>query len=409
MKKKNKEKNNKIKEPKNKKTQNNTKQKKEKKNQKKEDSKSLKKKTKRENKKETFIKNNNEENACKIMDLNINMKTHNQNFEFIKTLIKEKIYDSIIFTSVNDIFYIVYIKYESNIIYCYNLIKGQLICEVKQAHSDNIKYIQYILDKKNKRDLIMTISLEKIKIWNINLECLTDIKKKNNDIYKICHISYIHNNNYIHIIESSDEVPILVYNLDGIKIKKIKNNEKIYTLKTFYDDKSSKSYIIVNNVSYLKSYDYDNDKEYTYYFHDTYNEVFQILINNKNDQTQLIGLGRNYPFIIIWNFHNGQKLYDIYLKGNVFSVLDTMNISYSFLWDEQYLCFGICNDIGKGHPGVYTLKLLDLKTLRVCGNLINLKNKRFSLIKKIEHPIYGECLITEIFFNEIGLWKKKEK
>ena len=64
----------------------------------------------------------------------------------------------------------------------------------------------------------MTNSIQKIKIWNIN----SDINKYNNEQYKICHVSYINNNNYIHIIESSYEVPILVYNLDSEKIKEIK-------------------------------------------------------------------------------------------------------------------------------------------------------------------------------------------
>ena len=68
----------------------------------------------------------------------------------------------------------------------------------------------------------MTNSIQKIKIWNIKFECITDINKNNNEQYKICHVSYINNNNYIHIIESSYEVPILVYNLDSEKIKEIK-------------------------------------------------------------------------------------------------------------------------------------------------------------------------------------------
>ena len=257
--------------------------------------------------------------------------------------------DSIVFKSLNSIFYFIYIKYECKTIFCYNLSNEQLFFVIKDAHPDYIKNIKYIFDKQHKRDLIMTISTQKIKIWNaINFQCLTDINKKYNDIYKICDISYISNNNYIHIIESSNEVPILIYDIEGNKIKEIKNEETIYELETFFDDKSSKSYIILNNDSYLKSYDYDNDKEYIYYFHDTYNTLFYILINNKKDETQLIGVGHNYPFIIIWNFHTGEKLYDIYLKGNVKSAFDNFYISYPFLWDEQNLCFGISNDVFKG-------------------------------------------------------------
>ena len=388
------------------------KQKKKEKSKKESDTKLLNKKTKRpkENmEKKINIKINKEENSCKTIDLNINMKEVNQEYILTKTLIKDQIMDSIVFKSLNSIFYFIYIKYECKTIFCYNLSNEQFFFVIKDAHPDYIKNIKYIFDKKHKRDLIMTISTQKIKIWNaINFQCLTDINKKYNDIYKICDISYLSNNNYINFIESSNEVPILIYDFEGKIIKEIKNEETIYELETFFDDKSSKSYIILNNDSYLKSYDYDNDKEYIYYFHDTYNTLFYILINNKKDETQLIGVGHNYPFIIIWNFHTGEKLYDIYLKGNVKSAFDTFYISYPFLWDEQNLCFGISNDVFKGRPGVYSLKILNLKNLNVCNNLINYKDKRFSMVERIQHPIYKECLIIEIYLNEISLWKKKK-
>ena len=101
-------------------------------------------------------------------------------------------------------------------------------------------------------------------------------------------------------------------------------------------------------------------------------------------------------------------MYDIYLKGNVKSAFDNFYISYPFLWDEQNLCFGISNDVFKGRPGVYSLKILNLKNLNVCDNLINYKGKRFSMVERIQHPIYKECLIIEIYLNEISLWKKKK-
>ena len=135
-------------------------------------------------------------------------------------------------------------------------------------------------------------------------------------------------------------------------------------------------------------------------------KYLNIIINNKNEITQLIGVGQSYSFIIIWNFHNGDKLFDIYLKSNIFSVFDTIHIFYPFLWDGKHLCFRISNDINKGKCGVYSLKLFDLKQLKFCDNLINLKNRRFLMVAKSEHPIYGECLITKMFLHEIGLWRK---
>ena len=337
------------------------------------------------------------------------MKDKNQKYTLVKTLMEfeDHIYNSLLFKSLNDIYYILFTKYKSSMIYVYDLNNKQIICIINESHSDNIQSIEHILDKKNKRDLIMIISVQKIKIWNFtNMQCLTEINKNNKDEYKVCYISYL-NNNDIYIIESSSDMPIFVYNIEGNKIKEIKNDETIYAMKAFYDIKTSKSYLVLNSVSYLKSYDFDNDKEYVYYFHDTYNEVFDIVINSKQDETLLIGVGLNYPFIIIWNFHSGDKLYDIYLQSNINSVNDIMYIQFPFLWDEQHLCFIFQNDIGKGFPGVNSIKVLNLNNLNNCDNLIIDKNKRFFILGKIKHPIYGDCLITESQ-NEIGLWKEKE-
>ena len=239
------------------------------------------------------------------------------------------------------------------------------------------------------------------------MKCITEINPKYNDEYKISYISYL-NNDEIYIIESTKEYsPILVYDIEGKTIKKIKNNEVIFAMEAFYDTNSSKSYIVLNNVGYLKSYDYDNNKEYVYYFYDGYDEFFSLRINIKQNETQLIGIGRFYPLIIIWNFHTGDKLYDIYLKANLKSPFDKMSITNPFVWDEQHLCFGFRNNI-KMRCGVYSLKLLNLNNLNICDNLINYKERGFSYIGKIKHPIYGDCLITELFLDNIGLWTKKE-
>ena len=83
-----------------------------------------------------------------------------------------------------------------------------------------------------------------------------------------------------------------------------------------------------------------------------------------------------------------------------------MRITYPFLWDEQHLCFGFSNHFGK-RCGVYSLKLLNLNNLNICDNLINCKERVLWHVNKIKHPIYGDCLITELHLDNIGLWTKK--
>ena len=196
---------------------------------------------------------------------------------------------------------------KKNIIVFYDIINEQIKFQIKNPHSDSIEDIKYIFDKRNKRDLILSISLSTIKIWNFkNMQKLYEIQKeyKDNNYYNI--INILNNDDYIHINEAISGSNIITYNIDGQKINTIKNNQIIHNIESFIDYNVKKSYIIVNYNDCLASYEHDNNnKKYMNYYHDTYNEIFKIIINKEEKNIKLIGLGLNYPFIIIWDFHSG--------------------------------------------------------------------------------------------------------
>ena len=62
-----------------------------------------------------------------------------------------------IFTSINDILYLIYSTMTKSII-AYDLNNNQKICEIKNAHEDYITSFRHILDKNKKRDLIISVS-----------------------------------------------------------------------------------------------------------------------------------------------------------------------------------------------------------------------------------------------------------
>ena len=393
------------------------------KNDKKNNSKSktlLNKKTKRTNKESILEKEGEETLVPKTItkDSLINMKSVNKKYQLVKCLINGLDYVPFeFFQSINNIFYIIYIKKdreynslnkckEKNIISFYDIIKEQIIFQIKNPHSDSIKDIKYIFDKKNKRDLIVSISLSTIKIWNFkNMQVLYEINKeyKDDGYYNIVNI--INNALYIHIIEAYSFLNIIAYNIGGKKINIIKNDKKIFGIESFMDYKVKKSYIIANYDDCLVSYDHDKNKKYMNYCHNTYNERFKIIIKQEEENTKIIGLGLDYPFIIIWDFHSGNKLLDVYLKQKIKNPLN-LGISNSFLWDNNHLCLAFTLS-HKFNLLVCNLKLFDLKKYKISEEIMDIDKRNIWKIKRFQHPLYGDCLITQNSGVNIEIWKLK--
>ena len=353
-------------------------------------------------------------------DLSVNMKSANKKYKLVKCLINDLHFVEFeFFYTVNNIPYIIYIKKDKDyynslnefeekyIILFYDIINEQIIFQIKNPHSDNIEDIKYIFDKKNKRDLIVSISLSTIKIWNFkNMQVLYEINKEYKGNKYINIINIINNDDYIHINEALSGSDIITYNIDGQKINTIKTNKIIYNIESFIDNKAKKSYIIVNYNDYLVSYDHDNNnKKYRNYYHDTYNEKFKIIINNEEENIKLIGLGLDYPFVIIWDFHSGNKLCDVYLKQKI-EIAIYLGIDNSFLWDNNHLCLAFTLS-GEFKLPVCNLKLFDLKKYEICDEIIDFKERNIDKIKRFQHPLYGDCLITQCNDENIKLWKLK--
>ena len=300
-----------------------------------------------------------------------------------------------VFKSLDDKLYMVYTTRFKSII-SFNIIDDKKIKEIKNAHDDKITNFRYCFDKKNKIDLIISISspINNIKLWkSTNLDLLYNFEKVNESgsLKSAC---FLNDNENIYIIVSNSNnfdktKPLKIYDLNGNVIKEINNSkDDTYFIETYYDKKISKNFIITGNYYDVKSYDYNEDKLYYKYF-DQYskNHCCAIINDKEEDVVKLIESSKDGN-VRIWDFHSGKLLNKIEVSNN--RLFDLC------LWDNQYLLVGCGEEIIK----VVDLKIgKKIKTLHDFNSVISLK--------KIEHPKYGECLMSQgNEIEQIMLWIK---
>ena len=114
-----------------------------------------------------------------------------------------------------------------------------------------------------------------------------------------------------------------------------------------------------------------------------------------NFHENLIG-STNYGQILVWNLHSGVLLFAIKTSNKRYHI-EEYNYLYGIcIWDNEYIFVG---------GGNKTIRLIDLKTRKVV-KILKGHNDKVLTIKKIYHPIYKDCILSNPF-NEIKLWKNQ--
>jgi len=232
-----------------------------------------------------------------------------------------------------------------------------------------------------------------IKIWNlINWECILNLTNINKEgfLFSSC---FLYQNNDIYIITSNfnykgNSDPIKIFNFNKQKINEIKNsNEKTYFIDTFYDNISSKKFIITGNLNFSQSYEYENNNIY-YKYNDNNSGygINSIIITNNKGIIKLIESSED-GIIRIFNFHSGLLLNKITISESILYGVS--------LWKDNYLFVG-CKD--------KTIKIVDIEKILMVKSLTG-HNNRVLTIKTIIHPEYGECILSQNWVDsEIKLW-----
>ena len=299
-----------------------------------------------------------------------------------------------IFTSIENILYLLYS--ETTSIICYNLIDKKIMTSIKNAHPDDIRTFSHYLNKKDRKDLLISISEQNLKVWNFNnFENILSIEMPNESgkFYSGCFINENDNINILTINKNYSENGTLdfsnsfnVLNLNGNIIKNIKQVDDITYIDCYYNKKTSKNYIILGHSNKIRTYDYKNNNIYNTYNKSeiTYKgnmDHMNIIINDNEELIKIIA--PNNKFIEIWNFDTGILINKINIKENVCTI---------GLWNDKFLFAGCA---GK-------FKLIDYKE----GIIKQIyKGEYYYLfpniiyLEKLKIPLYGECLLYVEGFN----------
>ena len=245
--------------------------------------------------------------------------------------------------------------------------------------------IKHYFDKNNKRDLLASYCYNNsLKLWNINImECIAviDLLSSFGDIL-LNSLFFMNLKNQLLIVapfvlEYKYE-KIVFYDLKGVKMKEIKiktNNHNVFDTNCYYDQKAGKNYIFFGGDGYLKSFDVNKNDIYKIYCNNDGIINNQIAIYNDIKKIKLISAGGG--MVRIWNFHTGDllnKIASVYHKK--------YNLPIICIWNSDYL-IGACE--------YYGLKIIDFKNGNIPKALSGFGD--VNDVKKIIHPIYGECLL----------------
>ena len=292
-----------------------------------------------------------------------------------------------------DLQYLIYVT-KNNFLISYDLNTNQIISEIK--HSEDTKRLEYINDKKNKRDLLMAYSI-------LNFLIIYDIKNWNKilTLNKVNHLGTLSSAilyydikvNESFILTSNDNYikpdNIKVYDLKGnVRKELIKSNENTWCIKAYYDDKNNKTFIIaIIQKKYIKSYDYDNNTLYKKYNEKGVEGYSNIeIIKNKEGLVQLIISCAAYGLILIFNFNTGNLLNIIKTEEKFFTM---------FLYNEITLYMGTMN----GNLIIMNLLTQEKKKIE------NAHTNYINCINKFYHIKEGNCLITQGNDNIINIYQ----
>ena len=298
------------------------------------------------------------------------------------------------FTSLSGEILLVYAtKFKS--IECFDIIKQKYKKTILNAHNSIILIIRYYCPKHLNKEIILSSSNNPdycVKIWDIeNWSCIFNLNKiyeKGNMLSVCLHFDEYQKESYI--FTSSDSGFIKIWGMDGQFIKNINKteNNETYFLDTYYDETELKYFLISGEMKCVKSFELNTHQLFrTYIDNNSFAEHLSAFVYKNMGIVELVEC-EFYGYVRIWNFHSGNLVKKI-------EICRRIPLVSMCLWNKNYLLVS-CVD--------YTIKLVDFKNYAFIKSFSG-HNNEVCTLKKIIHPMYGECLISQGLFNEqIKMW-----
>ena len=265
-----------------------------------------------------------------------------------------------------------------------------------KGHDDNIRSIRYFINDNNYNEYIITADKSQMVIvWDItnNYNILHKINTKYLHIYS-CLLVFERNNRNSIIVSTSqtdkNNAFTKVYSLETATFIKYLKNTNIYSI--FYllawkNKRDNKNYIIqlANKLIIINSLVDD--------------EIYAVLKNNhedahysgfitNNDNKDLLYSSSINGYINIWDLYNKDLIKTIDANGS--------NLSCIIKWNDNLIIVGYFLN--------RTFKIIDLRNDNIITQIKGQHSHEVVCVKKINHPIYGESLLTGSKDNTIKLW-----
>ena len=297
------------------------------------------------------------------------------------------------FSSLNNELLLVYAT-KMKSIECFDLVKNKFHKTILNAHNGEILTIRHYCPKIMNKDLILSGSNGDyaVKIWEVETwSCIFNISKiyEKGNMYSVCILfDEFQNENFI--FTSSDADFIKIYDFDGKFIKNINktNTNENYFIDTFYDRKDYKYYLISGEMRTVKSYELNTHQLFRIYCdNNSFCEHISAFIYRQDGITKLVE-SEFFGSIRVWDFHSGNLIKKI-------EICRRIPLVSMCLWNENYLLVSCVDN---------TIKLVDFKNYALIKSFAG-HNNEVCTIKKIIHPSFEECLISQGLYNDqIKLW-----
>ena len=281
----------------------------------------------------------------------------------------------------------------------FDLLEEKKITSLK-GHKNDIRTVRYFINEKNYKEYLISADDNKIVIvWEVsnNYKIKTKIDTEyGNNIYS-CLLVFPHNseNNYIitstyHESKNLDTSATKIYSFKNSKLIKYMNNTNnnvIYYLLTWHNKNKNRYYII--QFSYLKILinDLYDDEIYYELIQEPETDHFSGFIYTLDGYDYLISSSEN-GLINIW---------DLYTK-KIFKIINTFNcfLAHIIHWNDNYILAADFNN--------KSFIIVDIDEDKIVSLYKIEHTKEVKCIKKINHPIYGEALLSGSKDNTIKLW-----
>ena len=302
-------------------------------------------------------------------------------------------------------------------IYIYSTSKKDIYKKLTPSvHLKELRLLKYFTNKTKKREYIISADCEGILciwIYNSNSNNFVLQNKINaynqNDIFNCIllfknDINFNIDDDYIvfacESISDDETTCAKVYSLNkGNFIKNIvaTNKEKIRNILMWHNEKNNENYLIclaTDKIIFINFIKNIKEKEITTKEKNTFNcgIIFNEIIDN--DEKSYLCCTSSTGHILVFDLEEGNITCDILLKPFTHRVYDILP------WNDKYIIIADCLDNG--------FLIFEYKfggKIIGISNITGLDEDDIECIRKINHPEYGECVVTASHKNLIKIYE----